>query len=87
MSWAGETKALLSTDELGKDVASAEEMSDRHQELKIEIENNEEKSAIDNVFRKMSTGGTFCGFHSFVNLFLQIKALLISNISLQNGTS
>ena len=41
MGW--ETKALLSTDELGKDVASAEEMSVRHQELKIEIENNDEK--------------------------------------------
>ena len=43
MSWAGETKALLSSDELGKDVRSAEEMSERHQELKLEIDNNEEK--------------------------------------------
>ncbi|XP_065894234.1 spectrin beta chain, non-erythrocytic 1-like isoform X3 [Dysidea avara] len=43
LSWAGETKALLSSDELGKDVRSAEEMSERHQELKIEIDNNEEK--------------------------------------------
>ena len=34
---------LLSTDGLGKHVASAEEMSDRYQELKIEIENNEER--------------------------------------------
>ena len=43
LSWAGETKALLSSDELGKDVRSAEEMSERHQELKQEIDNNEEK--------------------------------------------
>lgn len=43
LSWAGETKALLSSDELGKDVRSAEEMSEKHQELKLEIDNNEEK--------------------------------------------
>ena len=46
LSWAGETKALLSSDELGKDVRSAEEMSERHQELKMEIDNNEEKYVV-----------------------------------------
>jgi len=43
LPWAGKTKALLPSDNLGKDVKSAEEMSEKHQELKMEIDNNKEK--------------------------------------------
>jgi len=43
LPWAGEMKALPSSDTLGKDVRSAEEMSEKHQELKMEIDNNKGK--------------------------------------------
>ncbi len=38
-----ETCAFLGSAELAKDVQGAEEMMERHQELKVEIDNRDEK--------------------------------------------
>lgn len=43
LGWSAETISLLSSDELAKDVQGAEEMMERHQELKTEIDTRDEK--------------------------------------------
>ena len=43
LKWASETCTQLSSDELAKDVLGAEEMINRHQEVKAEIDGREEK--------------------------------------------
>jgi len=69
LSWVGETKALLSSDELGKDVRSAEEMSERHQELKMEIDNNEEKYVTQYaVLKSKNDLQTLYEYYGFVNI-------------------
>ena len=43
LKWASETCTQLSSDELAKDVLGAEEMINRHQEVKAEIDGRDEK--------------------------------------------
>ena len=43
LGWSTETFTLLASDELAKDVHGAEEMMERHHELKTEINNRDEK--------------------------------------------
>ena len=43
LTWVSETCTLLASTELAKDVPGAEEMVERHQELKTEIDAREEK--------------------------------------------
>ena len=44
LKWSTEACALLSSDELARDVQGAEEMMSRHAELKLEIDAKDEKS-------------------------------------------
>ena len=43
LKWSSETCTLLSSNELARDVPGAEEMMNRHAELKIEIDAKDEK--------------------------------------------
>lgn len=43
LTWVSETCTVLASVELAKDVSGAEEMIERHQELKTEMDTREEK--------------------------------------------
>lgn len=43
LSWAAETSALLASDEIARDVQGVEEMTQRHNEQKTEIESKDQK--------------------------------------------
>lgn len=43
LTWASETVSVLSSDELARDVQGAEDMMERHQEIRAEIDAKNEK--------------------------------------------
>lgn len=43
LAWASETVSVLSSDELARDVQGAEDMMERHQEIRGEIDAKNEK--------------------------------------------
>lgn len=43
LGWASEVATLIKSDELARDVQGSEEILDKHQELKAEISNKDEK--------------------------------------------
>ena len=45
LKWSSEACSQLSSDELARDVQGAEEMMNRHAELKVEIDAKDEKYA------------------------------------------
>lgn len=54
LGWASEITALLHSEELPRDVQGAEEMLERHRELKTELTNKEEKfQALQNLGRRV----------------------------------